>query len=131
MSDVLDESAEWSERVAWARVRVEEVLRGLPEALRADAVTVPVEYLRVPSAELMEDGIEGDSLGLFAGATREEIEAGESRIPPKILLFLENLWEFSDFDREVFEEEVEITFLHELGHFLGLDEDDLYDRGLE
>ena len=31
---------------------------------------------------------------------------------------------------ESFEEEVGITFMHELGHYLGLDEDDLDERGL-
>ena len=32
---------------------------------------------------------------------------------------------------EIFADEVHTTFMHELGHFLGLDEDDLYERGLE
>ena len=34
-------------------------------------------------------------------------------------------------DEEIFREEVHTTYLHELGHYLGLDEDDLFDRGLE
>jgi predicted Zn-dependent protease with MMP-like domain len=28
-------------------------------------------------------------------------------------------------------EEVRITFLHELGHYIGFGEEDLFDRGLE
>jgi predicted Zn-dependent protease with MMP-like domain len=30
-----------------------------------------------------------------------------------------------------FREEVRITFLHELGHYLGLNEEDISERGLE
>ena len=54
-----------------------------------------------------------------------------SPLPPQIILFLENLWEFADADEEIFLDEVHVTFLHELGHYLGLDELDLEDRGLE
>jgi len=52
-------------------------------------------------------------------------------MPSQIILFLENLWDFAESDENVFCEEVHTTFLHELGHFLGLDEDDLTERGLE
>jgi len=52
-------------------------------------------------------------------------------MPPQIILFLENLWDFAEGDEEMFREEVATTLLHELGHYLGLDEDDLTDRGLE
>jgi predicted Zn-dependent protease with MMP-like domain len=52
-------------------------------------------------------------------------------MPPQIILFLLNLWEFSDADEEIFGEEVHTTYLHELGHYLGLNEDELTERGLE
>jgi len=44
---------------------------------------------------------------------------------------LESLWDAAEQDEDTFCEEVRATYLHELGHFLGLDEDDLIDRGLE
>jgi len=34
-------------------------------------------------------------------------------------------------EEDSYREEVRITFLHELGHYLGLDEGDLFQRGLE
>ena len=34
-------------------------------------------------------------------------------------------------DIKTFREEVRKTLMHELGHYLGLDEDDLIERGLE
>ena len=42
---------------------------------------------------------------------------------PRIRLFLDNLWDFSGEDMAAFREEVKTTLLHELGHYLGLDED--------
>ena len=52
-------------------------------------------------------------------------------VPPQILLFLANLWDYADGDEALFREEVRTTYLHELGHYLGLDELDLEERGLE
>jgi predicted Zn-dependent protease with MMP-like domain len=51
--------------------------------------------------------------------------------PPQIFLFLENIWDQAEADEDAFREEVHITYLHELGHYLGLNEDELFDRGLE
>ncbi len=52
-------------------------------------------------------------------------------LPPQIILFLENLWDQAEGDEDLFCDEVHTTCLHELGHYLGLDEDDLCERGLE
>ena len=49
---------------------------------------------------------------------------------PRIRLFLDNLWEDCDRDLETFRDEVRITLLHELGHYLGLDEDQVAALGL-
>jgi predicted Zn-dependent protease with MMP-like domain len=123
--------APWNLRVAWAEAVVAHTLHSLPSGLRTAARQVPVACEAVPSTELLRDGIEADTLGLFVGATRDEQEAGTGLLPAKILLYLDNLWEFAGGDREVFEDEVAITYLHELGHYLGLDEDELFNRGLE
>jgi len=42
-----------------------------------------------------------------------------------------NLWDFAEGDAEAFREEVRLTYLHELGHFLGWDEDQVAARGLD
>ena len=52
-------------------------------------------------------------------------------MPPQIIVFLENLWDFTEDEDEIFLDEVHTTFLHELGHYLGPDEDDLSKRGWE
>jgi len=46
-------------------------------------------------------------------------------------LFLENLWDLAGGEEKKFRDEVQTTYLHELGHYLGLDEDELTKRGLE
>lgn len=131
MSSHDPDSREWLRRVAQAEEAVRAMLDALPPALRPLAKKVPVEYQPEPSEALIADGIEADSLGLFVGATHDEADSGVSSLPPKIVLFLGNLWDYADEDREVFEEEVQTTYLHELGHYLGLDEEELFDRGLE
>jgi predicted Zn-dependent protease with MMP-like domain len=121
--------------VNWKRLRelalaeVEATLAALPKPLGERAEKLPVTFERFPNAGLQADGIEADTLGLFTGA--ELADEGNLPLPPQIILFLENLWEFAEGDEDVFREEVRTTFLHELGHYLGLDEDELMDRGLE
>ena len=68
-------------------------------------------------------------LGLFAGAEFADEEMNP--MPAQIVLFLENVLEFAEGDEKTFCEEVRTTFLHELGHYFGLDENDLAGRGLE
>src|SRR5688572_32428576 len=124
----MNAASQWNEWVAHAEREVAAVLAALPAALRVEAREVTVSYERKPARELIDDGIEEDTLGLFVGsAFPEGCHAGP--IPQQIILYLENIWGFSDGDNEVFREEVRATFLHELVHYLGLDEDGLIERG--
>ena len=120
---------DWKHLQELALAEVEATLEVLPKPLCEQARKLPVTFERVPNTGLQADGIEGDTLGLFAGA--EFADDGGAVLPSQIILFLENLWDFAEGDEEVFCDEVHTTFLHELGHFFGLDEDDLSERGLE
>jgi predicted Zn-dependent protease with MMP-like domain len=80
---------------------------------------------------LIEDGLSPDILGLFIGEPHTHEEDGRGGLPPQIMLFLANLWDFAEADEDIYREEVHTTFMHELGHYLGLDEDDLEERGLD
>jgi predicted Zn-dependent protease with MMP-like domain len=53
-----------------------------------------------------------------------------SHFPSSIVLYQRNL-ERAARTRAELVEEVRITLVHEVGHFLGLSEDELYQRGLE
>jgi predicted Zn-dependent protease with MMP-like domain len=119
----------WKKMQALALAEVEATLEALPKPLRERAEKLPVTFERQPNAGLQADGIEPDTLGLFTGP--EFSDEGNVPMPPQIILFLENLWDFSEGEEEIFREEVHTTFLHELGHYLGLGEDELTERGLE
>ena len=70
-------------------------------------------------------------LSLFSGSPHGSEGGEDLPMPPQIYLYLESLWEVAEGDLKVFQDEVKITYLHELGHYLGWDEDDLADRGLD
>jgi predicted Zn-dependent protease with MMP-like domain len=120
---------EWEKLQQLAVAEIESTLSELPKPLREQAQKLPVTFERKPNAGLQADGIEVDTLGLFTGA--EFADEGTSVLPSQIIFFLENLRDFVGDDEKMFCSEVRTTFLHELGHFFGLDEDDLTDRGLE
>ena len=87
-------------------------------------------YQNKPDLDVLRQGLTGDLLGLFEGPTRLEADTTSCDSPPRIILYMRNLWAWSKQDRKVFAREVRLTYLHELGHFLGLEEDDLARRNL-
>ncbi len=113
-------------KTAVAALRLE-----LPREMARRAAEVPVVMLPRPTKAMVRDGVEPDLLGLFVGPNWSEGLEGGDPLPPEILLFVENLWDFAEGDEELFCEEVRVTYFHELGHYLGLEEGDLEDRGLE
>ena len=110
---------------------VEATLAELPAPLRERAQALPVTFERQPNPAQRRDGIEPDTLGLFLGPEFADQETTPWPLPPQIILFLENIWAQAEGDEQTFREEVRTTFMHELGHYLGLDEDGLFERGLE
>jgi predicted Zn-dependent protease with MMP-like domain len=119
----------WDKLKKLALAEVEATLAELPAPLRERARQLPVTFERIPNPGLQADGIAPDTLGLFSGPELAEEDAVP--MPPQIILFLENLWDFAEGDEDIFGDEVHTTFLHELGHYLGLNEDDLTERGLD
>lgn len=105
--------------------------RRLPPEIRGFARQVAVHYERLPADDLRSAGFEPDILGLFTGNPHGTELAQDNPAPPQILLYLDNLWDFAEADEETFREEVRLTYLHELGHYLGWDEDELTARGLD
>jgi predicted Zn-dependent protease with MMP-like domain len=102
---------------------VRRTLADLPHAVRREAENVPIFFEEIPDAGDLAEGIEEDTLGLF--------DEGEAAAPtPRIRLWLVNIWDYSGGDEEVYLQEVRTTLLHELGHHLGWDEEDLEERGL-
>lgn len=105
--------------------------RRLPAELRTHARNVPVHYQALPAADVLAEGFEADILGLFTGSAHGMELVHDNPAPPQILLYLENLWDFAERDVDVYRDEVRLTYLHELGHYFGWDEDELAARGLD
>ena len=118
----------WERLLELARAEVARTIAELPADLHPRAAALPVTYDRVPSRAIVEDGIEPDTLGLFVGGDFPHEE--HVPIPAQIILYLENIWEMAEGDEAEFCDEVRITLVHELGHYLGLNEDELDERGL-
>ena len=113
-----------------AETEIHRLLPPPPPPVRNAAANLPVAYLPRPDPPLLRDGIEPDTLGLFVGPALDE-SPDDDPLPPEILLFLSNIWDYAEHSLPDFLEEIRITYLHELGHYLGLDEQDLFQRDLD
>ncbi len=120
-----------SELAARAERIVQRERSRLPPPLRSLADKLPVGYHDWPTPEILGEEFEDDILGLFIGDAYHVEPGLSSNAPAQILLFLENILDAAEGDIAVFDEEVRLTYLHELGHYLGWDEEDLEARGLE
>ena len=118
--------------VKLARAEVRATLNAMPGELRSRLDDVPVVFEARPGRRLLREGLTDDLLGLFDGpAYGERGTTDVSTTPPIITLFLENLRDEAEDRPAAFRQEVRTTLLHEIGHYLGLEEDDLIERDLE
>lgn len=102
----------------------------LPADIRALARRLPVSYHDWPDEAILGDEFEADILGLFVGEHHGIDSGSGNSVPPQIFLFLENIYDEAESDLTRFDEEVRLTYLHELGHYLGWDEDQVEAHGL-
>jgi len=112
-------------------VHLKRAVAELPPAWQGRLANVPLVVERLPTEDLVEGGLDPRALGLFEGPTHGESQGLDAApTPTRIVVFAENL--ALDFpDPEDFAEQVKITVLHELGHYFGLDEDDMVRLGLD
>lgn len=116
-------------RVAAEEV-VAEVLAALPPDLRERAVTIPVTYEARPNEAMLKSGISRHTLGLFLGERFDDGMFRHAPLPSQIILFLESIWDMASHSTPHYREEVRRVFLHELGHYLGLNEREVRKRAL-
>jgi len=105
----------------------------LPEKFRKHLEGIGVLVELLPAETLLREDsppLSPELLGLFTGVTLE----GQSYLspggdlPPRIYLFKRNL-ERTVRRPDELAEQIRVTLYHELGHYLGLDEDDLEQAG--
>jgi predicted Zn-dependent protease with MMP-like domain len=114
-----------SELISMAEQEVAQIIKVLPDEIKAHALNCSISF-ESKSATGNDDE---ELLGLFEGASL--LDEADADNLPRIRLFVENIWEYVEMDEQDFLDEVGTTFLHELGHYLGWDEEQLADRGLE
>ena len=114
---------------------MERALEAIPESVRRYLANVPITVEDIPADHDLLDSdppLPPTILGLFRGAPYGQKLSSDpwSHLPSSIVLYQRNL-ERASRDREELEEEIATTLVHEVGHFLGLDEDELWARGLD
>ncbi len=111
---------------------IEKALAELPEQFADVTEVLRIEVRDRPTAQMLRDsGVKPGHtlLGLYHGrpATRRSVE-DSGVLPDVIYLFQGELERICSSEQEL-EEQVRKTLLHEIGHYFGLDEDDLADLG--
>jgi predicted Zn-dependent protease with MMP-like domain len=107
---------------------VEQAIAALPERFRQALDVVRVEVADYPTSEQLRSvGLADDDLllGLYEGTPLIDRTLDDTgRLPDVIWIFHEDLEDACETEDEL-QEEVRITLFHELGHYFGLDEDEL------
>jgi predicted Zn-dependent protease with MMP-like domain len=105
-------------------------LESLPASVRKALGNLPIFVQDYPDDWILEEPPwDPRLLGLFDGPTYADMRADRAGEAPHVYLFQRNLERICPGPREM-AEQVRITLHHEVGHFLGLDEDELHERGL-
>jgi len=113
---------------------VEDALEELPKKVRDYLTNVAIAVEPFPPQAEIEgpDPLSPSILGVFRGGAAGDRSVLDpwTQFPASIVLYQRNLERFAA-SREELIDEIGITLLHEVGHFLGFDEDDLRERDLD
>jgi predicted Zn-dependent protease with MMP-like domain len=125
---LLDAASDRSQRIGTPRQLrfIEEialdVLARLPEPFKGRLAAIPVVLEPRPSLHLVHDGFDPRAFGLFEG--NNVLDDGVAEQPARIVVFTHNL--LAEYvEEDALAEQIEITLLHEIGHYFGLEEDDM------
>lgn len=103
---------------------VEQALAELPARYRGLLENVVIIVEDYPSRRRRPQADDSLLLGEFRGIPRTQKSVFEPGPPDQIFLYQKNIEAICDSDEEVCEQ-VRLTVLHELGHYFGLQEDEL------
>jgi len=113
---------------------VQHAIERIPEEIREHLANVTIAVQKRPSREMLADlGMTPDDppLGLYEGASLMERSVLDPPLyPDTIYIFQEPLEQMCG-TREELEREIEITVVHEVAHFLGMDEERLAELGYD
>jgi len=104
---------------------VERALAELPARYRELLENIVVVVEDYPRAERRKKSADEELLlGEFVGTPRTEKSVFDSAFPDQVFLYQKNIEAVCESEEEI-REEVRLTVQHELGHYFGLEEDEL------
>ena len=108
---------------------VRQAYRDMPDHIihALDNVDVVVEEWPGPEEQDLIEG-EGTLFGLYQGVPLTEREGGDPLLPDRIAIYRQPILR-SCSSRAEAEREIKVTLWHEIGHYLGMTEDDLHRLG--
>lgn len=110
----------------------EQCMVELPGPIAWHLKEVPIFISPLPSDDLIrsfDPPLDPLLLGVFLGQPRGTPESSWASDQPRILLFHKNIAKLAG-DLETVDDELRKTLFHEVGHYLGFDEDQLEEMGL-
>ncbi len=118
---------EFERQLAAARAELREPFRGHLDRVDVIVDDLPADALLLDSDPPLDPE---QLLGLFVGVPLDEVSSFSpgGELPPRIFLFKRNLERFASGAPEL-AEQIRVTLYHELGHYLGMDEEELENLG--
>jgi predicted Zn-dependent protease with MMP-like domain len=112
---------------------LETAIEALPSPFREALDTVAVTVEPVPDEAILHDTeppLDPELLGLFVGLALPErrVSGPGGELPARIYLFQRSLERYAEDEADLVEQ-IGVTLRHELGHYLGLDEDEIEAAG--
>jgi predicted Zn-dependent protease with MMP-like domain len=112
---------------------VDAAIKELPADIRDEVKNVTLIVDDLPTDQDLTEydpPLDPCLFGLYVGVPlTERSTASLPMLPDTIYIYQRNLERVCE-DRETLQREIRITLLHEVGHYLGFDEDDMAERGL-
>ena len=104
----------------WAEEEIGAVVKILPTDVQKSAAKCSVSFEAKPQPDGGDSNLKGDEM-----SSLEKPSGGDGlgdETPPRIRLFLANVWEWVEEDEQDFRDEVGTVYLDEIGHLLEIEE---------
>ncbi len=108
---------------------VRQAYKQVPPPVKKALSNVDIAVEEWPDPRGLDSADGGETLlGLYVGVPLPERQGGEPELPDRIVLFRQPILRSCSTRREA-EQEIRVTLLHEVGHYLGMGEEDLHRLG--
>ena len=108
---------------------VRQAYKQVPPSVRQALSNLDIAVEEWPDLDALDLVLDGGTLfGLYTGVPLPEREGGGPLLPDRIIIYRQPILR-SCSTREEAVREIQTTLLHEVGHYLGMGEDDLHRLG--